>query len=278
MSDKYLIGKILQAQGAKKAKERKHKNQCGDCEHYNACNEKLGGKLDKNETFPEFRNGCKSFKKKDRREKWKNALLALILMALFALVMIIVSARVNAIYGTKFDEKKGDEIILRDSKTDEWNGETEEKMPISDCGEEKTLIYTKREAELIAKTLWGECRGVKSKMEQAAVAWCILNRVDDPRFGNTIEDVITAPYQFAGYRESNPVSTSLLELAKDVLERWLMEKNDVPDVGRVLPKEYCYFCGYDGRNYFFYKYKNPHYELLYGYWAFNCDDPYEERE
>jgi hypothetical protein len=139
-----------------------------------------------------------------------------------------------------------------------------------DINEEKVLWYTESDAIMIAKTLWGECRGVKSKMEQAAVAWCVLNRVDDPRFGDTIKDVVTAPYQFVGYKESNPVSTSLLELAKDVLERWLMEKNGVPDIGRVLPKEYVYFFGDMGVNYFQTEW------LGHGAWAFDCVNPYKD--
>ena len=43
------------------------------------------------------------------------------------------------------------------------------------------------EVELIGRTIWGEADGVKSEAERAAVAWCILNRVDAS--GQTIEEV-----------------------------------------------------------------------------------------
>ena len=41
--------------------------------------------------------------------------------------------------------------------------------------------YTYEDADLIAKTVWGEARGC-SVTQQAAVAWCILNRVDSAAF------------------------------------------------------------------------------------------------
>lgn len=44
-------------------------------------------------------------------------------------------------------------------------------------------------------------------MEMAAVAWCILNRVDSTEtfFPDTIVEVVTQDSQFHGYSESNPV-------------------------------------------------------------------------
>ena len=72
------------------------------------------------------------------------------------------------------------------------------------------------EAELIAKCVWGEARGC-STTEQAAVMWCILNRVD-AGYG-TVTEVITAPYQFTGYRSSNPIDEEIYNLAVDVLTR-----------------------------------------------------------
>lgn len=55
------------------------------------------------------------------------------------------------------------------------------------------------EVEALAKMLYGEARGVVSDTEKAACVWCVLNRVDDPRFPDTVLEVVAAPYQFAGY-------------------------------------------------------------------------------
>jgi hypothetical protein len=97
------------------------------------------------------------------------------------------------------------------------------------------------EVELIARTIWGEADGVKSKAEQAAVAWCILNRVD--AWGQSIEYVVTKPYQFLGYRPTGNCPERHYELARDVLTRWYAEKAGETNVGRTLPPDYLYFIG-----------------------------------
>lgn len=108
------------------------------------------------------------------------------------------------------------------------------------------------EVEMLAKTIWGEARGVKSTTEKAAVAWCILNRVDSEGYacGGDIEHVLTFPEQFLGYNESNPVTDECKKIAADVLTRWAAEKAGVEGAGRVLPKQYIYFTGDGKHNHF----------------------------
>lgn len=109
-------------------------------------------------------------------------------------------------------------------------------------------------ATYIAKTVWGEARGC-SDTEKAAVIWCILNRVDNAYGYNTnlnsaIVDVITAPSQFYGYKVDNPVDKDIYDLALDVIDRYIQECSGKEDVGRVLPKGYCWFYGDGQHNYF----------------------------
>lgn len=101
------------------------------------------------------------------------------------------------------------------------------------------------EAEVLAlaRTLYGECRGC-SELQQRAVCWCIFNRVDDPRFPDTVLGVITQRSQFFGYSPSNPVWDSLYAVAYDCLVDW----HD--GVERVLEPEYLYFYGDGSRNHF----------------------------
>ena len=113
--------------------------------------------------------------------------------------------------------------------------------------EEPEYIPDAAEVEALAKMLYGEARGIASDMEKAACVWCVLNRVDDPRFPDTVLEVLEAPYQFAGYSADYPVLPELAVLAADVLKRYHAEKNGEENVGRVLPAEYLYFTG-DGRN------------------------------
>ena len=85
--------------------------------------------------------------------------------------------------------------------------------------EEPFFTPNEAEVEMLAKTIWGEARGVESITEKAAVAWCILNRVDAKGYacGGDIEYVLTFPGQFVGYDEENPVTTECKEDRKSVV-------------------------------------------------------------
>ena len=125
------------------------------------------------------------------------------------------------------------------------------------------------EAEILAKILYRECRGVPSKTRQAAVAWCVLNRVDNENYPDTVYEVATQKHQFA-WVPKTPVTDELYALAQDVLLRWKLEKIGVGEVGRVLPAEYIFFAGRkDGENYFRDAYRNGN------YWDWSLDSPYE---
>ena len=126
------------------------------------------------------------------------------------------------------------------------------------------------EVEALAKMLYGEARGVPSDMEKAACVWCVLNRVDDPRFPDTVLEVLEAPYQFAGYSRDNPATEELKALAADVLTRYHAERDGETNVGRVLPAEYCFFTG-DGKN------NNFTIGWLDGdFWQWTLEDPYAD--
>ena len=103
------------------------------------------------------------------------------------------------------------------------------------------------EVDALARMLYGEARGIASDMEKAACVWCVLNRVDDPRFPDTVLEVLEAPYQFAGYKEDYPLLPELQALAADVLTRYQAERDGNTEAGRVLPAEYVFFIG-DGKN------------------------------
>lgn len=129
-----------------------------------------------------------------------------------------------------------------------------------------TITISQSDIDLIAKTVWGEARGC-SIMEQSAVIWCILNRVD-AGYG-TIEEVVAAPYQFTGYKENNPVLGEFVELTTDVLIRWQAEKYCVGDVGRTLPDTYLWFHG-DGKHNIFRDAFSGDYHI----WGWECLNPY----
>lgn len=133
--------------------------------------------------------------------------------------------------------------------------------------DEYITYFTEDDITDIAKLLLRECGGVPSKTEQACVAWCVLNRVDEQN--SSIYEVLRSPNQFAFY-ESTEVQDDLYNLAKNVLSRWNDERNGVSDVGRVLPKGYTYFHGDGVHNYF----RNA-FDGNYDTWDYSLESPYE---
>ena len=171
-----------------------------------------------------------------------------------------------------------------------YSPEPEAATPVQPAVEPAKL-YTEADVEMLARLIYTEARGVRSKTEQAAVVWVVLNRLDNPnRLQKTIAEVVCAPYQF-DYRPWVPVTDEFKALAVDVLERWEREKNGVEDVGRttagspaspggasrsaedvgrVLPVEYQYFEGRGGHNWFSAKWKSQE------FWGWELPSPYED--
>ena len=134
------------------------------------------------------------------------------------------------------------------------------------------------DCELIAQVLYGECRYLP-KVEQSAVVWTILNRVDSAfsYFPDTVAEVCTQTIKSGNketpmfaYDPKAPIEEDLYELAKDVMIRWYREKAGETDVGRTLPVEYVYFWGNGRRNFFRIEYQGKQ------YWDWTLPDPYEE--
>lgn len=113
---------------------------------------------------------------------------------------------------------------------------------------EYEMYFTEADVIALAQMLYGEARGCTVDNQMKCV-WCVLNRVDDVRFPDTIQGVLSQPSQFHGYSPSFPVWDELKEVARDVLTRWSLEKQGVA-VERELPNTYCWFTGFNGSNHF----------------------------
>ena len=147
-------------------------------------------------------------------------------------------------------------------------GERAEDTPAT----EGPVPWTEDDLELLAQTVYAEADICLTTREKAAVVWCVLNRLDAGRYGDSIRDVVTAPNQFA-WTEDRPVVPEYIELAEDVLRRWRDEKTGQEDVGRVLPAEYLFFEGDGWENYF-----DTSFPVDVGgdVWGWTLPDPYGE--
>ena len=103
--------------------------------------------------------------------------------------------------------------------------ETSETSTTAFIPEASPPLVPEHEVELVAKTLRGECYGEQHD-DKREVVRVICNRVsvvrgpDGERFGDSIEAVITAPRQFAGYRPGNVPTANDYEIAREVLAEW----------------------------------------------------------
>ena len=113
---------------------------------------------------------------------------------------------------------------------------------------EYEMYFTEADVTALAQMLYGEARGCTVDNQMKCV-WCVLNRVDDPRFPDTIQGVLSQPSQFHGYSPDFPVWDELKEVARDVLTRWSLEKQGVTVERELLP-EYVFFTGDGVQNHF----------------------------
>ena len=113
---------------------------------------------------------------------------------------------------------------------------------------EYEMYFTEADVIALAQMLYGEARGCTVDNQMKCV-WCVLNRVDDPRFPDTIQGVLSQPSQFHGYSPNFPVWDELKDVAREVLTRWSMEKQGA-DVARELDKNAVFFTGDGTTNWF----------------------------
>lgn len=131
-------------------------------------------------------------------------------------------------------------------------------------------LASESDIELLARVIWGEAPYIESKAEQAAVVWCVLNRVDYYETF-TIEQIVKAPYQFYyEYGAGKSVPIRYIALAADVVSRWEREHAGQVDVGRTLPAEYQFFVGDGEHNNFTTEWRGT------DYWDWSLPSPYEE--
>lgn len=136
-----------------------------------------------------------------------------------------------------------------------------------------TKLFTTADATMMAKVFFGEARGIRSQTEIACIGWTILNRLDRGGYGKTIAAVITMPNQFyyvASAKTTSDYGYNLVELATDVLTRWSREHSGQTNVGRVLPKNYLWYAGSSGHNWFY-----PAYPMMKAQrWTYTLPSPY----
>lgn len=94
----------------------------------------------------------------------------------------------------------------------------QEAAAIAEAEADPYTIQLNAEAEMLARVLYG----VKdnSTDDLKTYCWCVFNRVDNPNYPSTLEDVIAQPSQWMRYDQTNPIIESLYQIAREQLDAW----------------------------------------------------------
>lgn len=145
---------------------------------------------------------------------WKRILLA----ALCFLLCLVVTARIT-------DQTRPPEKIVAASLSDFIEPEQTEEPIVSNKQVE--------EAEYVARVMYGMARNHATQHQQTVV-WCVLNRVDDSRFPDSIIEVCQQPSQWVGYDDSNPVLEDMYQTAYKMISSWRNGIHRPMDIGYVF--------------------------------------------
>ena len=178
---------------------------------------------------------------KKRRKHSKRYYIAKAQRATIYVLIVILSIMITSIsqrvkYEKLIDEineaHEEDMIALRIELRDDYEAEINSIKQYYEYGGDVTEI--EREAQFIAKVMYGVYRPEHNDSHLRAVAWCIFNRVDNPAYPNSVQAVCQQAKQWMGYSDDNPVIAKLYDIALTELKSW---HNGVP---RPMTADYVY--------------------------------------
>ena len=143
----------------------------------------------------------------------------LTLAAKYLLILLIFAGYSMAVY--KIGASRADKDARADAArqyAEQFQAYIQEQEDAAEAARIAAANAKQSEAEIIARVFYG-VEGVNTS-DLRTLAWCIFNRVDNPRFGNTVHAVITEEGQFEMYRANYPVIEEYYQIASEELDRW----------------------------------------------------------
>lgn len=135
-----------------------------------------------------------------------------LLFAIYTIIVCSMSARSARIKATNETAQQYETRIAA------YLAEQEERERSAAEAAVVQIDQERAEAEMLARLLYGVKNN--STDDLYTMAWCVINRVDNPQFPSTVEAVINQPLQWMGYSADNPVLENLYRIADDVLTTW----------------------------------------------------------
>ena len=178
---------------------------------------------------------------KKKRKHSKQYRIAMVQRAAICVLIVILSIMITSIsqrvkYEKRIEEinavHEEDMIALRIELRDNYEAEINSIKQYYEYGGDVTEI--EKEAQFIAKVMYGVYRPEHNDSHLRAVAWCVFNRVDNPAYPNSVQAVCQQAKQWMGYSDDNPVIAKLYDIALTELKSW---HNGVP---RPMTADYVY--------------------------------------
>ena len=111
-----------------------------------------------------------------------------------------------------------DMIALRIELRDDYESEIAAIKQYYEYGGDVEQI--EREAEWIARVMYGMAKPDHKDSDLRAIVWCILNRVDNKAYPGEVQAVCQQKSQWMGYSDDNPVIAKLYDIALAELKKW----------------------------------------------------------
>ena len=168
--------------------------------------------------------GKYSKKKRKHSKQYRIAMVqrAVVAILILALAIMITSITQRVKYENRIKEinelHQEEMIALRIELRDEYESEIAAIEKYYEYGGDVSQI--EREAEWIAKVMYGMAKPDHKDSDLRAIVWCILNRVDNKAYPGEVQAVCQQKSQWMGYSDDNPVIAKLYDIALTELKKW----------------------------------------------------------
>lgn len=143
-----------------------------------------------------------------------------VLILVIAIMITSISQRVK--YENQIKElnelHQEDMIALRIELRDDYESEIAAIKQYYEYGGDVEQI--EREAEWIARVMYGMAKPDHKDSDLRAIVWCVLNRVDNRAYPGEVQAVCQQKSQWMGYSDDNPVIAKLYDIALAELKKW----------------------------------------------------------
>jgi hypothetical protein len=168
--------------------------------------------------------GKYSKKKRKHSKQYRIAMVqrAIVAILILTLAIMITSITQRVKYENLIKEinatHEEDMIALRIELRDQYESEIAAIEKYYEYGGDVSQI--EREAEWIAKVMYGMAKPDHKDSDLRAIVWCILNRVDNKAYPGEVQAVCQQKSQWMGYSDDNPVIAKLYDIALAELKKW----------------------------------------------------------